>query len=149
MSMVSAMHEAGANKLGGMVKNVRLLYSARPEKKPETGEEEDVLFASRLAGIADHWKDHKDVDFRYTQFNTGKGAREPIHNSKDVGSGVQPTKCRRIHQQDLAEALGPVGHRDNVVVFVCGLPSMTDGFVEWFKQAPGMDERRVLCEKWW
>jgi len=29
------------------------------------------------------------------------------------------------------------------------LPTMTDEFVELLKKAPGMDEKRVLCEKWW
>jgi ferredoxin-NADP reductase len=150
MSMISAMHEAGTNRLGGVVKVVRVLYSARPEKNAQTGQEEEILFANRLAGIADRWKDQNEVDFRYTSFITGsKAGSAGGHGEPDAGPGVQPTRYRRIQYQDLEEALGPQAQRANTVVYVCGVPDMTDDFVDWFKRAPGMDERRVRCEKWW
>ena len=144
MSMLSAMHEAGPNRLGGMVKEVRVLYTARPEKNTQTGEDEAILFAKRLRGIADHWKDHEQVNFRYTQFITGITS-ERI----DQPPGAQSTQYRRITQRDLDDAMGPEGQREHTVVYVCGLPAMTDEFVDYLKRAPGMDEKRVLCEKWW
>jgi hypothetical protein len=71
------------------------------------------------------------------------------YNEIDPGPGIQPTRYRRIQGHDLDEALGPEERRGTVVVYVCGLPAMTDQFVEWFKKQRGMEERRVLCEKWW
>ena len=150
MSMVSAMHEAGANRLGGMVKNVRILYSARPGKNAQTGEKEAILFGTRLEGIAEHWKEKEGVDFRYRTFITGsppEAAR--VDEEADQKPGIQPPSYRRIQHDDLDEALGPKEQRENTVAYVCGLPTMTDELVEWFKQAPGMEDRRVLCEKWW
>ncbi|EXJ56585.1 hypothetical protein A1O7_06929 [Cladophialophora yegresii CBS 114405] len=153
MSMISAMHEAGANRLGGMAREVNVLYSARREKNAETNQEEDILFATRLADIANHWKAHEEVNFRYTQFTTGV-TREVTtdrsrHNEINPGPGVQPTQYRRIQEHDLEEALGPESRRDTAVVYVCGLPAMTDEFVAWFRNQRGMEEKRVLCEKWW
>ncbi|ETI26387.1 hypothetical protein G647_03164 [Cladophialophora carrionii CBS 160.54] len=215
MSMISAMHEAGANRLGGMPMEVSVLYSARREKNAETDQEEDILFATRLADIAHHWKHHVQVNFRYTQFITGVKSEEPTdrsearrsfaaaiktrfpdrpeisdqysqimqnyvsrspntvswrntysqlsrlfnsagapdllerYNEIDSGPGVQPTQYRRIQEHDLEEALGPEDRRDTVIVYVCGLPAMTDQFVAWFRTQRGMEEKRVLCEKWW
>ncbi|KAJ9615329.1 hypothetical protein H2200_001404 [Cladophialophora chaetospira] len=142
MSMISAMHEAGANRLGGMVQEVRVLYSARPEKQTDTGEVEEILFANRLRDIADQWKGHKHVSLHFKQFITGG-------TSEMSDSGAQPIRGRRISKHDLEDALGPAAQRENTVVYVCGLPTMTDDFVEWLKKAPGMDGKRVLCEKWW
>ena len=150
MSMLSAMHGVGANKLGGMVKNVRVLYSAKREKNAQTGEEEEILFEKRLANLANYWKDHKEVDFRYTPFVTGSQRQESMTGTDvESGPGLEPTQYRRIQHADLEEALGPETHRRNTVVYVCGLPTMTDEFVDWFKRAPGIEEKRVLCEKWW
>jgi ferredoxin-NADP reductase len=82
MSMISAMHEAGANRLGGMTMEVSVLYSARLEKNAETNKEEDILFATRLAQIANHWKHHEQVNFRYTQFITGGTPEESADRSE-------------------------------------------------------------------
>jgi NAD(P)H-flavin reductase len=35
------------------------------------------------------------------------------------------------------------------VVYVCGVPGMTEKLVRRAKKAEGMDERHVLYEKWW
>ena len=59
------------------------------------------------------------------------------------------THCRRIGHEDLLDALGPVGERKGVVVYICGPPEMTDEFVEVVKGAEGMEAGRVFCEKWW
>jgi NAD(P)H-flavin reductase len=56
---------------------------------------------------------------------------------------------RRINVDDLLESLGPLEERAATIVYVCGVPEMTDKFVETIKAAPGMNERHVLCEKWW
>lgn len=61
----------------------------------------------------------------------------------------QNIEYRRFEGKDLQAALGPVAEREKVVAYVCGPPSMTDWAVGVLKGSIGMDESRVLCEKWW
>ncbi|KIV85199.1 hypothetical protein PV11_00925 [Exophiala sideris] len=144
MSMISAMNELGTkSKLGGMVKTVRVLYSARRERN-EQGEGEEILFEKRLKDIGERWSDKKDVDYTYTLFETS-GRQD----QEEKTAGNFTTRSRRINHNDLFEAIGPEHTRGNTVVYVCGLPTMTDEFVELLRKTPGLDEKRVLCEKWW
>ncbi|KIX92150.1 uncharacterized protein Z520_12143 [Fonsecaea multimorphosa CBS 102226] len=146
MSMISAMHVLGADKLGGMPRTVRVLYASRRERNDETGAEEEILFEKRLKGIAEKWRDHDRVDFKYSLFVTS-GTEETKQD--EVAEGNIATRYRRIKHDDLFDALGPEGSRAHTAVYVCGLPTMTDEFVALLQKAPGMEERRVLCEKWW
>ncbi|KAI1750066.1 hypothetical protein F4782DRAFT_532785 [Xylaria castorea] len=53
---------------------------------------------------------------------------------------------------DVAEAVGAPAERRLAVVYVCGVPTMTDEFVARLtdrEHGLGMDPHRVLCEKWW
>ncbi len=50
---------------------------------------------------------------------------------------------------DILDALGPVEARKGTVCYICGIPVMTDDFVEKAKKADGMEEANVLSEKWW
>ena len=146
ISMVSAMNELGVDKLGGMVRTIRLLYTSRRQNDPTTGQAEKVLFEERLNNIARDWKDHERVDYKYTLFVTGETAgKEQTHEEE----GNVVIRYRRIFHDDLFEALGPENSRLNTVIYVCGLPRMTDEYVALLQKAPGMEERRVLCEKWW
>ena len=146
MSMLSAMDESGVNRLGGMVKIVRVLYTSRRGESVETGKEEEILFERRLKTIAQKWKDHDHIDYKYTQFITSRTTRQDQTHADEANVA---TKYRRIHHDDLFEALGPEDTRANTVIYVCGLPNMTDEYVELLQKAPGMEVRRVLCEKWW
>ena len=56
---------------------------------------------------------------------------------------------RRFEASDLETALGPVEERKGVVAYVCGPPSMTDWAVGVLDRSEGMDQKRVLREKWW
>ena len=56
---------------------------------------------------------------------------------------------RRFVKQDLEAALGPEVGRKNTVAYVCGPPAMTDWAVAVLERSEGMEEKRVLCEKWW
>lgn len=144
MSMISAMNELGTNsKIGGMVKTVRLLYSAKRERDQQ-GNAEEILFEKRLKDIAEEWRDVKDVDYQYTLFETGGRQTQ-----EEKTAGNITTRFRRINHNDLFEAIGPEETRDRTVVYVCGLPAMTDEFVDLLRKTPGLDEKRVLCEKWW
>ncbi|KAI7783648.1 nadh-cytochrome b-5 reductase [Diaporthe eres] len=60
-----------------------------------------------------------------------------------------PFKSRRITIGDIAEALGD--DKRFSVVYVCGVPAMTDEFVEKLTspQGLGLEPHRVLYEKWW
>lgn len=151
MSMISAMDEMGTRStLGGMAKTVRILYTARRDHSPSSdgggGQVEEVLFEKRLNGIAQKWNNHEQVDYRYTFFETSGGGDSDAQD--EVAENITH-RYRRIRHDDLFEALGPEDTRNKTVVYVCGLPTMTDEFVELLKQAKGMDEERVLCEKWW
>jgi NAD(P)H-flavin reductase len=146
MSMVSAMHGLGPGRAGGMVRCVRVLYTVRKME----GQREEVLFYERLKGIAERYEGVGEVDFRFVLYETvgaEEGGSEGVDGS--AGSKVVEHKARRIEHENLLECLGPEEGRKNTVVYVCGPPKMTDAFVEVFGKAPGMEERRVLCEKWW
>lgn len=156
MSMISALDQVGtAKRLGGMPRVVRVLYSARREIISGDGDgkvqEEDILFERRLAAIAQKWNRNENnaeqVDYRYSFFQTGKPT-EAKQKANDPGNNMT-THFRRISHDDLFDALGPDETRSNTVVYICGLPTMTDEFVELLKNTPGLDENRVLCEKWW
>ena len=123
--------------VGGMRQRVRVLYSSKREKEGR------ILFEGRLEGITRRWENVEGVDMALTVFETGDGGRDEEHK------GVVKRRKGRIQHEDLFDALGPQDQRKNTVVYVCGVPGMTDEFVDLLKDAPGMDERRVLCEKWW
>ncbi|KAI0491257.1 hypothetical protein F4859DRAFT_460887 [Xylaria cf. heliscus] len=69
------------------------------------------------------------------------------------GNGAIPFHPRRCTVDgDVAEAVGTPAERRFAVVYVCGVPAMTDDFVARLtdrEHGLGMDHHRVLCEKWW
>jgi ferredoxin-NADP reductase len=142
MSMLSAMDAVGQGRLGGVPKDVRVLYTSR-RSKDEQGEGERILFEERLRGLAEKWKQDQNVNWTYTLFETQKPSSQP-----EVAEQTMK-QYRRITEKDLLEAIGPEEQRSNTVVYVCGAPQMTDEFVAFLQNQPGMDEKRVLCEKWW
>lgn len=149
MSMVTAMDLQGAGKLGGMPKRVTILYSSK-RTLDKTGKAEEVLFEHRLKAIAKKWAGKtKEADLQYRFFETSGEKSSETSEQENTSLDNFEYLTRRITRQDLLEALGPEGKRGNTLAYVCGLPDMTDGFVDVLKTAPGMDERRVLCEKWW
>lgn len=149
ISMISALNEAGTSQiLGGMVKTVRVLYSSRRETNSNCQGAAEVLFETRLMEIARRWEQHEHVDYKYAFFETSSQTGDE-HKHGRLRPSNMLVHPRRISQDDLLETLGPQDNRGNTVVYVCGHPTMTDEFVELLKHTPGMDEKRVLCEKWW
>ena len=72
----------------------------------------------------------------------------------EYGKLPNKTYLRRIKTSDLVQALdgyssGSQSDRSRTVCYVCGPPKMTDEFVAFLVQQPGMAGERVLCEKWW
>ena len=137
MSMLSAMDGMGEGRLGGMVKDVKLLYTFR------RGEGEGVLFEDRIEAMAKKWEGSEGVRFEVSLFDTGA-----VEAGK-TQQGIVTRRRGRIKESDLLEAIGPEEGRDKCVVYVCGVPGMTDDFVDVLQQQKGMEEGRVLCEKWW
>ncbi|KAK3499718.1 uncharacterized protein B0T23DRAFT_425158 [Neurospora hispaniola] len=79
--------------------------------------------------------------------------RNAVSNMEDgmvncQGSEVKFTS-RRISLSDIASAVGD--DRDSAVVYVCGVPTMTDEMVEKLvsNDGLGMKRDRILFEKWW
>jgi NAD(P)H-flavin reductase len=60
-----------------------------------------------------------------------------------------PFLRRRMAVRDVERAVGK--EAEAALVYVCGVPGMTDQFVEALTTPGGlgMDKRRVLFEKWW
>jgi ferredoxin-NADP reductase len=144
MSMLSAMHGLGPGRVGGMVGCVRVLYTARKR----IGEE--VLFYKRIRGIAESYERDGNVDFKFVLHETGGEGMEGVSDADaPVESKRVEHKSRRIEYGDLLDCLGPEEERKKMVVYVCGPPTMTDEFVDVLGKALGMEDRRVLCEKWW
>jgi len=147
MSMISTMDLMGPRRMGGLPPRLRLLYSSK-RGMDKNGKAEEVLFEERLRAIASRRAQRKDeVDFGYALFET---SGESTHENGTPGTPENmQVHHRRITSDDLFEALGSADRRQNTLVYVCGLPAMTDDFVEQLRKAPGMDEKNVLCEKWW
>jgi hypothetical protein len=146
ISMLRAMDSVGpaaTARLGGLPRRTTVLYSSRRNRSPDD-KNEDVLFYDDLLDLASKWNSNDEVDYRYTFFETNPGGRNGEGKEKNV-----QYRNRRISHEDLLGALGPEDDRANTVVYVCGLPAMTDEFVEALSKAKGMEKRRVLTEKWW
>lgn len=144
MSMLSAMHGLGPGRVGGMVECVRVLYTVRKR----IGEE--VLFYKRIKDIAESYERDGNVDFKFVLHETGGEGMEGVSDADgQVKSKSVEHKSRRIEYGDLLDCLGPEEERKAAVVYVCGPPMMTDEFVDVLEKTPGMENRRVLYEKWW
>ena len=132
MSMLSHLH-----KTKQMPQQVRLLYTSR---LAESGRHVHFLFIDRIREIANSLSPEQ---FRMWFYVTGKHQREFPRKSRILW------RKRRMNHDDLIRAIGKPENRPGVVCYVCGPPAMTDDFVEVLRHAEGMEEQRVLCEKWW
>ncbi|CZS93245.1 hypothetical protein WAI453_000916 [Rhynchosporium graminicola] len=143
MSMLSSIAEekekASSERLGF---TVVFLYSVRAAID-STGRSEEVLFLSRIREIFDVLGEEGDFKLFVT------GDEENIRGELSGDYGGLAAQRRRIENSDLEAALGEKSERGGTVVYVCGVPSMTDRFVKMAGKADGMDKARVLSEKWW
>lgn len=130
---------------------IELLYSSR---KGASGNITSILFLKRIHELFE--RDLAQKRYHYTVFYTDPfpTERKPsnfIRRGKDpsyVGEHHR-IEFRRFEEKDLETALGPVAERESTVAYVCGPPAMTDWAVDVLKRSKGMDQERVLCEKWW
>lgn len=119
--------------------DIKFLYMLRDPGEERMGD--SILFMERLVKVFNLLEKEKSLQVFLT---SGDGDGVINCNENEV-----PFKGRRITEKDLEEALGPVEGRKGTVVYICGVPVMTDELVKAAKGADGMDERHVLCEKWW
>ncbi|CAF9919642.1 MAG: hypothetical protein ALECFALPRED_001246 [Alectoria fallacina] len=137
---------------------IELLYSSR---KGASNNMSSILFMDRIHELFK--KDLPQRRHHYTLFCTNPFTLDPTSHSGEkrldfnlernrdihyVGEH-QTIEFRRFEEKDLEVALGPVAERKGIVAYVCGPPPMTDWAIEVLKRSKGMDEKRVLCEKWW
>ncbi|KAK1717200.1 NADH-cytochrome b-5 reductase [Colletotrichum lupini] len=156
MSIVSHLAE-GVEGKGGCPYDVQFMYSTKvpssaspPEESGEDSllDSEKILFMERLAAIFGREKVRGQMRLFLTGLGPGIASGEPVLHCNEMDV---PFKRRRMGLEDVAEALGPEAERGDALVYVCGIPSMTDELVESLTSKSGLNLRpeRVLCEKWW
>ncbi|KAI1414242.1 hypothetical protein F5Y13DRAFT_18646 [Hypoxylon sp. FL1857] len=150
MSMVSSLAE---KRDAGASFEVQFLYSLKDDLASQRGRSASRLqFVERLASIFASGK----VKGRLQLFLTGgggegKGEEEGVLSCGSEGGDVS-FRARRMTVDDVSAAVGGASERRFAVVYVCGVPTMTDEFVRKLTDSQhglGMEPHRVLCEKWW
>ncbi|KAL1841435.1 hypothetical protein VTJ49DRAFT_7050 [Mycothermus thermophilus] len=113
-----------------------------------------VLFLDRIAELFGTGRLKGGVQL----FLTGGGGGRPLPTTEGptpprvfarCDAGDVPVLKRRITVRDVGEAIG--SDKDSTVVYICGVPTMTDEFVQALVSPDdfGMEKNRVLFEKWW
>ena len=151
---------------------IRVFYSVRMDPKHGDHDQDlsSIVFLDRLKSLVRDARTWEGVDFKFRLVLTG---RSGTHNSnsqtnnhtttttpQDPESLVHLSLGPRLQWSEIREAIGSSpstdeakDHDDNTinnsVVYICGPPAMTDEIVRRLKEEEGMEERRVLCEKWW
>ncbi len=144
MSIVSSLASQKKEK-GKLGFHVKFLYTTKDLKRDASPSE--ILFLERLVSVFDVLGDERQLELFLT---SGQQEGEKIESRTLSVTGKQlKVQRRRIYDTDLLEALGPVEERVRTVCYICGVPSMTDEFVEKARNAKGINERNVLFEKWW
>lgn len=131
-------------------RTVEFLYSTRdPGGGEGKHDASKILFLDRLTRIFNSGGGGGALKGRLGLFLTpGGGAGTAGEGDGRDLQGI-PFNSRRITVEDIAEALGD--DKRFAVVYVCGVPAMTDEFVEKLTSPHGLglQPHRVLYEKWW
>ncbi|KAF4997606.1 hypothetical protein FGRMN_3745 [Fusarium graminum] len=112
--------------------DVEVLYATKLSAQGLAG----VLFLERIRA----WFKEEKISGDLKVFATGE------HGSFTESNGLEVSR-RRLAIQDVREAVGKRG--DECVVYVCGPAAMTDEIVGGLVRDGGIDEKRVILEKWW
>jgi NAD(P)H-flavin reductase len=140
MSMLSHLAEGRAGI--GPNTEVHFLYSMRD---PGDGARhaERFLFLDRIQSI---FAENKVKGQLRLFLTSGKG--EGLHEV-EARNGRIPFQNRRVGLDDIGTAIGQ--DKRFSVVYVCGVPTMTDDFVGQLTSQGGLglEPYRVLFEKWW
>ncbi|KAK8058380.1 ferredoxin reductase-like protein [Apiospora phragmitis] len=123
------------------------------EKRTKKRDARRILFLDRLVEMFEGEGEGKlkgELKLFLTGGDGDQGEKET--STIDVGETTKiPFLRRRIGISDVEEAIGGTAEKRFSVVHVCGVPDMTDSFVDKLrnKDGLGMEPHRVLCEKWW
>lgn len=140
--------------------DVKLLYSTRaPFVRRDEGQMDlegnggemdgkQILFLDRLTEIFEGRKGGI-YGGQLKLFLTGTTGYFASGGFIDAGERALEYIGRRISKLDVEDALGPIVDRTRTVVYICGVPTMTDEIVKIAKEAKGINADNVLCEKWW
>lgn len=143
-SMLSSLAEGR----GAQGFEVQFLYSLKDDGKGRGGQARRLLFLERIAEIFREGK----VKGGLQLFLTGGEGEDGVVSLGGEGEGEVPFRARRMVVDDVAAAVGGAAERRFSVVYICGVPTMTDEFVGKLTDPQGglgMEPHRVLCEKWW
>ncbi|KAK3308743.1 uncharacterized protein B0T15DRAFT_117392 [Chaetomium strumarium] len=160
MSMLSWLGEqvvADDDGGGFDIEEVRVLYSVKDPARRTNDDNghgvvrkgAEILFLERIAEL---FRGSRRLRGGLQLFLTGSNG-DTSGDGGDVvrcADGVEvPFLCRRVAVRDVEEAVGC--DKDDAVVYVCGVPAMTDEFVQALVSPDGfgMDQKRILFEKWW
>jgi hypothetical protein len=144
MSMVSTLEQV-KKESGDLGFSVKFLYTTRDPGSSRSPAE--ILFLERLQSVFRTLGTEGELHLFLTPSKkTAEGNSADGVGFDDKRLSVQR---RRINEKDLIGMLGPVEERPETVCYICGVPGMTDEFVEKVRRSEGMDEENVLFEKWW
>ncbi|OHE92412.1 NADH-cytochrome b-5 reductase [Colletotrichum orchidophilum] len=126
--------------------DVQFMYST---KAPDDLDSEKILFLERLVSIYGREKVRGQLRLFFT--NAGPESESKPESVLHFNEMDIPFKRHRMALDDVADAVGPVTEHGSALVYICGVPSMTDELVENLTSKSGFNLRpeRVLCEKWW
>ncbi|KAK6954186.1 hypothetical protein Daesc_004151 [Daldinia eschscholtzii] len=157
MSMLSSIAETSTEAEEPF--RVHFLYSLKDDDAKASGgggrRAERLQFVERLAGIYASERVKGVLRLFLTGGSESESGGEGVVHCEGEGEGGGsdvPFQARRMTVDDIAAAVGDVEERKAAVVYVCGVPTMTDEFVQKLTDSEaglGMEPRRVLCEKWW
>lgn len=120
---------------------ISFIYSFRHSGE---GSNEKILFEERLMEIFDK----KNIVGELIIHRTSGEAKSV--NGKELRANEKAVyRDWRVGKDDILKALGPVDDRGSALCYICGVPTMTDHFVEIAANAEGMHRDRVLLERWW
>jgi ferredoxin-NADP reductase len=126
MSMLESIHQ----EEDLFVKKIRLFYSVRTFN--------ELLFYKRIEGL--HKQFPKLLESKY--FLTRE---DPSHKNGDSKFYYRQRINKKILAHDIEKEKE---YLEKLKCFVCGPSAMEDDVIKWLKEL-GVDEKKILFEKWW
>lgn len=131
--MIDHMH-----RIDTMPSKVHFIYSSKVGKEHTAGQ---VLSLQRLVDISQTRGGQLELHLFFT------GGSEVQYIQEAPYRGI--AQSRRLKSNDLEPLLENVETNKSTICYVCGPPAMTDELVDFLQNQPGLEQARVLCEKWW
>jgi len=140
--LISILSHVRELKSSGMMypKEIVFVYSVK-DPGDDVDRKSKILFLDRVVSCLG------ELGGTLKLFLTGEGQGDG--GIIEVDGKTVVFQRRRVGHGDVLDALGPVEDRGDVVCYICGVPTMTDDLVDFMQKADGMDQRKVLFERWW